>query len=106
MKTKNIILKDSKDKSLLYIYRGSDWASLTRRPRKHGMLEIVFSNPITTEDADAIDRSGIAHVENFTPDGTIAFTPKSFYEHLLMVDLIIDIFIRHETKRTPLRQMA
>lgn len=84
---------------LIHIIRDDEFAILDRAPNSKGLQGITFSTPITSVDADVIDKSGIAHVVKYSASGTLAFSRKSFFDNAKMIDLILDILQRHEAKQ-------
>ncbi len=91
---------------LIHISIGNEFAILDRKQSEKGLQGITFSTPISSRDADIIDKSGIAHVARFTTSGTLAFSRKAFYDNSTMTDLIIDILKRHEAKHQPAQHLG
>lgn len=93
MKKLNMILRPH----IIHVNYGNEFATMTRNPNENNQHMIIFSTPITVKDADVIDKSGIAKVQEISFDNqTIMFSRCSFYETSLMSELIVDILKRHE----------
>lgn len=93
MKNVNVDLRSH----ILHVRFGNEFATMTRRPNRDNQQMILFSSSITAKDADVIDKSGIAEVQEISINNrTIMFTRCSFYETHLMSELIVEILKRHE----------
>lgn len=90
-----ILIKDH----IVQVKNLDDFAIMTRQPDSEGRRKIIFSIPLIASYADIIENSGIASVRSINYDEcVIYFSPMSFFETYLMIELISDILLRHENK--------
>lgn len=91
---------------LISVRSNNEFAILERQTNQDGLTCITFSIPLTANDVDIINQSGIAQVTQYSSSGTLVFTRKSFYDSHKMIDLITDILIKYETKTEALQHLA
>lgn len=85
--------------NVIHIECGNEFAIMDRYAGEEGLRNITFSTPLTAQDADIINQSGIAHVVNYSKNGKLSFTRDRFFETYLMCDLIVDILEKHIQKK-------
>lgn len=76
--------------NLVSIVCGSEFATITRKPRQ-GRYQIIMSFPFTAAIADQLHQSGIIDVMGYDDGGSLFFLRKPFYETHILIDIIVDI---------------